>query len=444
MKKDKYSKMKPSKFNIYIDRPNYETLIFNSFSDSRVVVDNEFLKIIKNCEQLTDKSRINQLLELKDLGILTESTIKEDKEIEYWFHKMKFDSSILSATILTTLACNLKCTYCFEQGVDSNTSMTQEVITNTCRWLIERMEQIRPKELVIIFFGGEPLLNLKAVKQISKTLFQESRKQNVKLSIDIITNGILLTPKLIDLLLPFGLRQVKVTLDGDQETHDKMRPLKLTNNKNKGTYKIILDNLLKIKGKVPIFIGGNYDDNSKAHIPALLDDLKELGFTNEIEKIAFKPILGFPNHKKNSIHKIDACSFSETNIDDFYWLVQETEKRGFNPMIKIALGPCEAVRENSFTIDPSGIIYKCSAMVGREEYSVGNVTKDWDSSSYNSVNVSFMTSDAWKNCMNCKFLPLCGGGCRLGSLMQKGKLDEICCEKEYFEKILSKLIISEL
>ena len=436
--------MKPSKFNIYIKCPDNETLIFNSFSDSRVLVNEELLNIIKNCEQLADKSRISQLLELKELGILTESKMNEDKEIEYWFQKMKFDSSILSATILTTFACNMKCIYCFEQGVDSNISMKQEIINNTCAWLTNRMEQLRPKELVIIFFGGEPLMNLKAVEYISKTLFQESKKRGVILSIEIITNGLLLTPKLIDFLLPFGLRQVKVTLDGDQKTHDKMRPLKVSKGKDKGTYNRILENLLKIKGKVPIFIGGNYDDNSKSHIPALLDDLKEMGFTDEIKQIAFKPILGFPNHKKNSIHKIDACTFSETNVDDLYWLIQETEKRGFTPLKKIALGPCEAVRDNSFTIDPSGEIYKCSAMAGRKEYSVGNVNKDWEISSFNSVNVSFMTSDAWKNCMNCKFLPLCGGGCRLGAIMQKGNLDAISCEKEYFEKVLNKLIISEI
>lgn len=436
--------MKPSKFNIYIKRPDNETLIFNSFSDSRVIVDEELLNIIKNCEQLTDKSRMSQLLELKELGILTESKMNEDKEIEYWFQKMKFDSSVLSATILTTFACNMKCIYCFEQGVDSNISMKQEIINNTCAWLTNRMEQLRPKELVIIFFGGEPLMNMKAVEDISKTLFHESKKQGVILSIEIITNGLLLTPKLIDILLPFGLRKVKVTLDGDQKTHDRMRPLKVAKDKDKGTYNRILENLLEIKGKVPIFIGGNYDDTSKSHIPALLDNLKEMGFKDEIKEIAFKPILGFPNHEKNSIHKIDACTFSETNVDDLYWLVQETEKRGFTPMKKIALGPCEAVRENSFTIDPSGKIYKCSAMVGREEYSVGNVNKDWENSSFNSVNVSFMTSDAWKNCLNCKFLPLCGGGCRLGALMQKGNLNDISCEKEYFEKVLNKLIISEI
>jgi len=436
--------MKPSKFNIYIKLPDKETLIFNSFSDSRVIVNEDFLSIIKGGSQSTDKSKMSQLQELKELGILVDSEMNEDRAIEYWFQKMKFDSSILSATIMTTLACNMKCIYCFEQGIESNITMKKEVMENTCHWLTSRMEQVRPKELVITFFGGEPLINLKAVKYISKTLFHESQKRGIILNIEIITNGLLLTPNLIDLLLPFGLRWVKVTLDGDQKTHDKMRPSKVAKDEDRGTYNRILENLLKIKGQIPIIIGGNYDDISKYHIPALLDDLKEMGFKDEIKEFAFKPILGFPNHEKESIYKIEACTFSETNVDDIFWLVQETEKRGFTPMKKIALGPCEAVRENSFTIDPSGEIYKCSALAGREKYSVDNVNRDWDNASFNSVNVSFMTSDAWKNCMSCKFLPLCGGGCRLGALMQKGNLDAISCEKEYFEKVLNKLILSEI
>ena len=39
--------MKPSKFNIYIKLPDKETLIFNSFSDSRVIVNEEFLKSLE-------------------------------------------------------------------------------------------------------------------------------------------------------------------------------------------------------------------------------------------------------------------------------------------------------------------------------------------------------------------------------------------------------------
>ena len=44
--------------------------------------------------------------------------------------------------------------------------------------------------------------------------------------INIITNGLLLTPEMVDRLTPCGLNGVKITLDGDRDTHNRMRPLR--------------------------------------------------------------------------------------------------------------------------------------------------------------------------------------------------------------------------
>jgi uncharacterized protein len=371
-------KMKPSKFNVFIPMQGEKKLIFNTFSDSRVIVDREIIEAIETCDRphLLKKKQIDELLQLRNLGIVRDDNTDEEKELECWFQRLKFDSSIINATILTTFACNMECVYCFEQGVDSCLSMKKEISIKTCNWLIKKIDEARPRELTITFFGGEPLMNQNALKYISKTLYHESMKRGVILNIEIITNGLLLTLELVDYLIPFGLRWVKVTLDGDEATHNQMRPRRtgIAPDKNKrDTYRDITDNLLKIKGTVPIIIGGNYDDTTKKHIPALLDDLKNMGFRrDEIKEIAFKPILGFPGHETWSAHHIQACRFSETNVDDIFWLVNETEKRGFKPLKKIALGPCEAMREHTYIIDPTGEIYKCAAMVGRKEYSVGN------------------------------------------------------------------------
>jgi len=441
--------MRPSKFNVFIPLQDEKKLIFNTFSDSRVIGDRDVITAIETSDQphlLSEKQR-DQLHQLKELGIMIDDDANEDREIEYWFQGVKFDSSIMSATILTTLACNMKCVYCFEQGVDSNLSMEQEMAAKVCNWLTNKMDKVRPRELFIVFFGGEPLLNLEAVKFISKTLYHESEKRGVTLNIEIITNGLLLTPKLVDTLTPFGLRRVKVTLDGDEACHNRMRPRKRgvgADGNDKGTYRDIIDNLLNIKGRVPIAIGGNYDNTTKRHIPALLDDLKNMGFGDEIEKIAFKPILGFPGHKTWSSHMIEPCSFSETNVEDIFWLIQEIEKRGFKPIKDIALGPCESMREHTCTIDPRGDIYKCATLAGRKEYAIGNIDDDLVKIRFNPINVAFMTADLWRKCKECKFIPICGGGCRIGAILQKGSPSAILCEKEYFEKVSTKLVVSEV
>ena len=80
----------------------------------------------------------------------------------------------------------------------------------------------------------------------------------------------------------------------------------------------------------------------------------------------------------------------------------------------------------------------------RKEYSIGNIRDDMEKIRSNPTNVAFMTCDPWKKCSNCQFIPICGGGCRIGAILQKGDLYATCCEKEYFEKVSKKLVVSEI
>jgi len=94
--------------------------------------------------------------------------------------------------------------------------------------------------------------------------------RGVTLSLGIITNGLLLTEELVDRLLPYGLGYVKVTLDGDRDKHNEMRPLR----GGQGTFDRIVENVRKVAGKVRIAVGGNFDADSVESFPALLDFLK--------------------------------------------------------------------------------------------------------------------------------------------------------------------------
>src|SRR5690606_6953464 len=103
----------------------------------------------------------------------------------------------------------------------------------------------------------------------------------------IITNGLLLTPEIVDRLLPFGLRGVKVTLDGDRGTHNRMRPLR----GGQGTFDRIVENVRKVADRVRVAIGGNFDEQSVDSFPALLAFLKEQDFADRLAKVNFKPII---------------------------------------------------------------------------------------------------------------------------------------------------------
>jgi len=435
--------MKPSRYNVHIPLEHDETIVYNTLSDSRVIVTGELLDAINTCETQKPKntlieSLLNQLL---DLGIIVDDKLDEKKEFEYWINRIKFDNSVLDITLLTTLSCNMQCTYCFEQGVENSGNMSKDTADVLCDWLIERLSETHAPRLFVTFFGGEPLVNESIITYVTEKLYSRTKTIGVSLELALITNGLLLSEQLINKLNEYGLKWIKVTLDGDQETHDQMRPRK----GGHGSYQEIINKLLLIKGKVPIIIGSNYDEKIRKRLPYLYRDLKEKGFSSsDISEIAFKPIQGFIRHETNSTYHIDAQTFSMTDLSTFNSLRKEVKDHGYKPFSRIKLGPCEAIRENTYIVDPTGVLYKCAAMVGREDLSLGSIFNDFDSVIFGAQNISFMTADPWKHCGNCKFLPICGGGCRNSALSANKTINEVTCENAYFEKVSTELVKNEI
>jgi len=431
--------MKPSKFNIYIPlQDNGEFLIFNTFSDSRVVINRRIKEIIEKTpidEFLLTSEERGYMRELLSLGIVLEDHVDEDMELEYWFQRLKFDTSFIGITILTTYACNLSCTYCYEHGIGATPSMKNEITKRVILWIIKRLDKIRPNTLRLMFFGGEPLLNVKPIKSISEELHYACLRRRIELDIRIVTNGVLLTEDIVTYLKPFGLKGVKVTIDGDKMAHDSRRRFK----DGSGSFDTIIENLKRIKGKVPIIIGGNFDKYTKHTIPALLDKLKDLGFdSGDIEMIKFKPV-GVTIGEGCIENK--ACTFSSIDPEDFLWLKEEIEKRGFTTNRDVGLGPCEVVREHNYVIDPIGKIYKCPGFVGRREFIIGDIA---DERLLSYTNTQFMTADLWKKCKGCIYIPICGGGCRVSSQALWGNILNSACEAEYLSKVSLETIKRDL
>ncbi len=71
---------------------------------------------------------------------------------------------------------------------------------------------------------------------------------------------------------------MKVTLDGDRDTHNRMRPLR----GGQGTFDKILNNIRQVADRCRISIGGNFDESSVDSYPALLDFLREQDFADKL------------------------------------------------------------------------------------------------------------------------------------------------------------------
>jgi uncharacterized protein len=371
------------------------------------------------------------------------------------------DASELNVTVLTTLQCNFACGYCYQGDRDDYNKfagkMTLETAQHVAGWIARELDLVVPERLVLTFFGGEPLLNLPVMYDLAARVWQAASSRDVDMHINIITNGLLLTPEVVDRLEPYGLYSVKVTLDGDRDAHNRMRPLR----GGQGTFDRIIQNIRQIAGRVKVAIGGNFDESSVDSYPALLDFLKEQAFADQIVKVNFKPILQTRPARAKGVLPLmpvdssgkplngtcltsvgaggglgcDTCAFLDEKMN---FLRSETKRRGLPTPDGVHGGPCHVHQKNAHTIGPDGSLYGCPGFTGERGLSTGHI--DGRAESWRETNRDrFDHLHPWDDCGDCAFIPVCAGGCLVASHTQLGDMNAPTCHKSSFESALISL-----
>lgn len=123
----------------------------------------------------------------------------------------------LMASIDVTYKCNFRCLHCFN-GSGEN-CLTGELNDNELERVFEEVSEICPT--VVCFCGGEPLLRAQQVLNGCKIIHANT---NGNTSVNMVTNGSLLTPDLALEIKKAGFSVVQVSLDGARkETHEWLR-----------------------------------------------------------------------------------------------------------------------------------------------------------------------------------------------------------------------------
>ncbi len=455
--------MQPSMFNVQVPVPGRdEVFLMNTFTDAQLMVSTDVASLLAQAaerpsDSLSDDER--QALEsLAEHGFLVPDRTTERAKLEQFFRDVREDTSQLRITVLTTLQCNFACDYCIQgDHGDYNknaTKMSLERAAELVAWVETRLDAVKPSRFVLTLFGGEPLLNLPVCYFLAEELWKVTQARGVEMLVNVITNGLLLTDEVVDRLAPYGLNGIKVTLDGDREAHNRMRPLR----GGQGTFDKIIANVRKVSSKVRISIGGNFDAASVDSYPALLDFLAEQEFAPRISRVAFKPVIK-PSPPKNIIPLMavgdsgkplggacmtaagsgigsgkassvcDNCHFVD---DQMIHLMEETQKRGFPTMDGVHMGPCEIHKRNAHTIGPEGALYACPGFAGERQQSVGNIHGVRDVVQAETAS-KYDALAAWKECGDCAFIPVCAGGCTTAAHAEFGDIQKPNCHIGLFE-----------
>lgn len=462
--------MRPSLFNTRVPLAGGDDIfLMNTFTDAQLVVSHEVatlldrLDVSHDADMSFDADESAALEQLSRHGFVVNDRVTERQALEKYFDDHHNNTEEMHLTVLTTLQCNFACDYCLQgDHGDYNahaTKMSMETAGRVSLWLQERLDAIAPKRLALTFFGGEPLLNLPVMYELAARAWAATKQRGVHFEINIITNGLLLTPEVVDRLKPYGLNGVKVTLDGDQVTHDRMRPLR----GGQGTFDRIIENVRRVAGKCHISIGGNFDEQSVDSYPALLDFLKEQDFAESLVKVAFKPIIATePKPAGNGLIPLtavdasgkplggacmtsagagaggspcDSCHFVDERMS---FLREETKKRGFPTLDGVHMGPCEIHMRHAYTLGTDGSLYACPGFATEPRESVGSVSAAQTSLQEQAAS-RFDALGAWRDCGDCSFIPVCAGGCSVASHNEQGDMHQPTCHKSSFESGLVSL-----
>jgi radical SAM protein with 4Fe4S-binding SPASM domain len=104
---------------------------------------------------------------------------------------------------------------------------------------------------------------------------------------------------------------------------------------------------------------------------------------------------------------------------------------------QVGIGPCELHKKSYFGIDMNGKLYKCSSMVGREEFASGDI---WEGENVQKVEERMGTGiRPWKDCGNCAFIPVCAGGCKAVGYDRYGDFTIGSCDFKYFKAMVQEM-----
>ena len=411
-------------------------LLFNPYYNTMIKLTPDFKNRFTNSQFQPE-----EITALSSLEMLKNKEISELQFFKKWYFRNKFNTgNTRNYFLILTDLCNFNCSYCVEKNIQKHTGkISQELIKKSINFIKSDIETNSIKFSRITLFGGEPLLALHNYTEELIDLNKWLLLNNIKKEFYIVTNGSLLTPKKIELLSQISLNKIRITIDGLTENHNSNRPFK----GGAGSFDIIMKNLenLKAAPEIAVSIGINVDNNNIQDVYELIDMLGAIRNSGvNIDGINIKPIM---NHygKKSQAN----CGSTMTTLldkkffENFKKLTLYSLNNHFKTPNVIGSTFCAMFTDGrDVAIGPDGNIYACPAAVGNPDF----ITSELNGTKKLLYNKTYHDKllDYPEECLDCKYLPLCLGGCPYEAYSQTGSIHNKFCAKEYYDNYLDELI----
>lgn len=405
--------MEYSKFNQLAQIPGTtDYVLYNFLSGSMMKLDVES-KALLDCITTTEGHEEEKALLVKN-GFLCDGL----QEIDYMRLgniRACTDSDILSVLIATTMRCNFACPYCFEACHDSPV-MDEETQDAIVRFVEESLKKNHHKQLYIYWFGGEPLLGIRVIQRMAPKLIALAHQYGARYTSGMSTNGYFLTAEAVKILEACQLGSLQITLDGLKERNDRTRILR----SGAGTFDVIMENLRNLHTSIRIRIRSNVHRDNWADYLELKQLVEEIAEKNDLDLAAYAAKMSMYEQSDRSMAPL---AFSDQEYAD---LLAESRQMGTQKNSLVSrFTHCDAGCLYSFCFDPAGDVYKCWNQVGDKTYRYANVRDllEHQENIRMEQTLPFLTRSFPEDeeCLNCKVLPLCMGGCIMKRVFEHQK-----------------------
>jgi uncharacterized protein len=272
--------MKKSNYNVFVNRPNL-TICYNTLTNTIIAVNNHIYDKFINLESAEFKKVYPKHYDVFIKGGFLVSKERNKLDEIRLSHKIAAFRDVRKCQIMIypTQDCNLNCWYCYEYHVYGS-KMNKDIQERIIKYLGSKIINKEIDSLNLAYFGGEPLMYFNKIAfPISYRLKQMCIQNNIKFSTFFVTNGSLISEKIIEnlkLINPY----FQITIDGNKDKHDKVRVGK---NNNSPSYDKIIKALTLISENISsgfdneiriITLRINYDNETLKDIDSLIEDIR--------------------------------------------------------------------------------------------------------------------------------------------------------------------------
>jgi len=419
---------KSSRYNLFVDFENgsFQRVVANTFSGTIMFADEELATFLQKFDvtvfrnlKKQDPSLFTYLLEN---GFVVEAPLDELERVRIRFEQAKYADRHMHLTIVPTERCNLACIYCYEH-LGKGSSITAAGRKRLMKFVESRKGML--SSLGVTWYGGEPLLEMKAIEDLSRFFIAMADADKIDYSANMITNGTLLNDATIEMLMTLKVNHLQITIDGPEEQHNSRR---IYRSGKRESFADVLGGLKRCAGKIPVGIRINVDKTNIHRYKELIDLLcteKIIGplSGNTISLGLVKDwtdCVSIDKHKMLSLDDFQHC------INDFRSYLAGhgvSQEKGIDFTPKI---PCGAVSIANFLITPKCGLKKCWIHATGPDDMVGDLNTGLDLTQAAAVKWTAYNPCLIDTCAACSLLPVCAGGCPYEMLTKPERREEHC------------------